>query len=131
MLIIFPLQARSDASSFESVRCTFCVDAGTWYYEVRVITDGVMQIGWATKNSKFLNQEGYGIGDDEFSFSYDGCRQLLWYKARSRQHHHPMWKAGKQAWTFIFERARIFLICKGALSFEKSLKGNFLKEHQG
>ncbi|XP_071784968.1 RING finger and SPRY domain-containing protein 1-like [Asterias amurensis] len=88
------LEARSDASSFESVRCTFCVDAGTWYYEVRVITDGVMQIGWATKNSKFLNQEGYGIGDDEFSFSYDGCRQLLWYKARSRQHRHPMWKAG-------------------------------------
>ncbi|XP_038070409.1 RING finger and SPRY domain-containing protein 1-like [Patiria miniata] len=88
------LEARSDASSFESVRCTFCVDAGIWYYEVRVITDGVMQIGWATKNSKFLNQEGYGIGDDEFSFSYDGCRQLLWYKAKSRPHDHPMWKAG-------------------------------------
>ena len=26
-----------------------------------------MQIGWATKDSKFLNHEGFGIGDDEFS----------------------------------------------------------------
>lgn len=49
------LQARCDASSFESVRCTFQVDAGVWYYEVLIITDGVMQIGWATKDSKFLN----------------------------------------------------------------------------
>ncbi|XP_010015570.1 PREDICTED: RING finger and SPRY domain-containing protein 1-like, partial [Nestor notabilis] len=49
------LEARCDASSFESVRCTFCVDSGVWYYEVTVITSGVMQIGWATRDSKFLN----------------------------------------------------------------------------
>ncbi|KAJ7426421.1 RING finger and SPRY domain-containing protein 1 [Willisornis vidua] len=72
------LEARCDASSFESVRCTFCVDSGVWYYEVTVITSGVMQIGWATKDSKFLNHEGYGIGDDEYSCAYDGCRQLIW-----------------------------------------------------
>ncbi|KAG9475137.1 hypothetical protein GDO78_003544 [Eleutherodactylus coqui] len=51
----YGLEARCDASSFESVRCTFCVDSGVWYYEVTVITSGVMQIGWATKDSKFLN----------------------------------------------------------------------------
>ncbi|KAM4611202.1 RING finger and SPRY domain-containing protein 1, partial [Discoglossus pictus] len=51
----YGLEARCDASSFESVRCTFCVDSGIWYYEVTVITSGVMQIGWATKDSKFLN----------------------------------------------------------------------------
>ncbi|KFM72317.1 RING finger and SPRY domain-containing protein 1, partial [Stegodyphus mimosarum] len=68
------LTARSDASSFESVRCTFQVDSGVWYYEVTIVTSGVMQIGWATKNSKFLNHEGYGIGDDEYSLAYDGCR---------------------------------------------------------
>lgn len=49
------LQARCDASSFESVRCTFQVDTGVWYYEALIVTSGVMQIGWATKNSKFLN----------------------------------------------------------------------------
>ncbi|EMP25597.1 RING finger and SPRY domain-containing protein 1 [Chelonia mydas] len=86
------LEARCDASSFESVRCTFCVDSGVWYYEVTVITSGVMQIGWATKDSKFLNHEGYGIGDDEYSCAYDGCRQLIWYNARSKPHSHPCWK---------------------------------------
>ena len=39
------LEARCDASSFESVRCTFSVNSGCWYYEVLVITSGVMQIG--------------------------------------------------------------------------------------
>lgn len=49
------LEARCDAYSFESVRCTFQVDSGIWYYEVHIITSGVMQIGWATKDSIFLN----------------------------------------------------------------------------
>lgn len=88
------LQARCDASSFESVRCTFQVDAGIWYYEATIITAGVMQIGWATKDSKFLNHEGYGIGDDEFSVAYDGCRQLFWHNAESEGHSHPSWKPG-------------------------------------
>lgn len=66
------LVARNDSNSFESVRCTFQVDSGVWYYEVTVVTPGVMQIGWATKNSKFLNHDGFGIGDDEYSIAYDG-----------------------------------------------------------
>ena len=28
-------------------------------------------------------QEGYGIGDDEYSLAIDGCRQLMWYNAVS------------------------------------------------
>jgi len=88
------LEARCDASSFESVRCTFQVDDGVWYYEASIITAGVMQIGWATKESKFLNYEGYGIGDDEFSLAYDGCRQLIWHNAKSSPHTHSNWKPG-------------------------------------
>ncbi|KAL3859970.1 hypothetical protein ACJMK2_010148 [Sinanodonta woodiana] len=87
------LEARCDASSFESVRSTFQVDSGVWYYEVTVITAGVMQIGWATKDSSFLNHEGYGIGDDEFSIAYDGCRQRIWYGAHSHSQSHPCWKS--------------------------------------
>lgn len=49
------LMARCDASSFESVRCTFQVDNGIWFYEATLITSGVMQIGFSTKDSKFLN----------------------------------------------------------------------------
>merc|ERR1719273_160422 len=90
------LEARCDASSFESVRCTFQVDFGCWFYEVLIITSGVMQIGWATKNSKFLNHEGYGIGDDEYSLAIDGCRQLMWHKAQSESQNEfeHCWKPG-------------------------------------
>ncbi|KAI1307650.1 RING finger and SPRY domain-containing protein 1 [Halotydeus destructor] len=88
------LTARCDAGSFESVRCTYQVTEGIWYYEVTLITNGVMQIGWATKESKFMNHEGFGIGDDEFSLSYDGCRQLIWFNASSFPHNHPTWRPG-------------------------------------
>lgn len=47
---------------------------------------------------QFLNsfiQEGYGIGDDEFSYAYDGCRQLIWHGARSTPHHHRPWIPGQ------------------------------------
>lgn len=88
------LEARCDVSSFESVRSTFEVTEGIWYYEATVLTPGVMQIGWATKRSRFLNHEGYGIGDDESSVAYDGCRQLLWHNANSRKHEHPPWEPG-------------------------------------
>ncbi|CAI4222439.1 unnamed protein product [Auanema sp. JU1783] len=88
------LEARCDVSSFESVRCTFEVLEGAWFYEATVLTPGVMQIGFATKRSLFLNHEGYGIGDDESSVAYDGCRQLLWHNAKCSRHEHPPWEAG-------------------------------------
>ncbi|EAT45384.2 AAEL003343-PA [Aedes aegypti] len=88
------LEARCDAYSFESVRCTFQVNTGCWYYEVLIITPGVMQIGWATKDSNFLSHEGYGIGDDAYSISFDGCRKLIWHNARSMSHDLHIWKGG-------------------------------------
>jgi len=96
------LGARCDASSFESVRCTYSVSSGAWYYEVLLVTCGVMQIGWATKDSKFLNHEGYGIGDDDCSQAYDGCRQLMWFNADCEsQDSVPQWQAGDIVGCFI------------------------------
>lgn len=86
------LTARNDTSRFESVRSTFPVTSGIYYYEVLLVTPGVMQIGFATKQSKFLNHDGFGIGDDDQSFAYDGCRQLLWQNAKSIQTDLPRWK---------------------------------------
>uniref|UniRef100_A0A1B6DCF9 B30.2/SPRY domain-containing protein n=1 Tax=Clastoptera arizonana TaxID=38151 RepID=A0A1B6DCF9_9HEMI len=88
------LEARCDAYSFESVRCTFQIQSGVWYYETTILSSGVMQIGWATRSSKFLNHDGYGIGDDEYSIAYDGCRQLIWYNARSHSQRKGQWKPG-------------------------------------
>jgi hypothetical protein len=68
---VLSFQARCDAASFESVRCTYQVgDRGAWYYEVLIVTSGIMQIGWATKNSKFLNY----VSSCHFP---DICQQVL------------------------------------------------------
>lgn len=48
------LEARCDSYSFESVRSTKSVKSGAWYYECLIITSGVMQIGWAQKESHFM-----------------------------------------------------------------------------
>ena len=57
-------EARNDTLSFESVRSTCQVDSGVWFYEVTLLTRGIMQIGFASKSSFFLNHQGCGIGDD-------------------------------------------------------------------
>lgn len=88
------IEARCDEYTFESVRCTYQVDSGRWYYEALIITPGVIQIGFATKRSRFLSQEGYGIGDDLYSISFDGCRRLIWYNAKSMPHNLGAWKSG-------------------------------------
>ncbi|ODM92278.1 RING finger and SPRY domain-containing protein 1 [Orchesella cincta] len=111
------LEARCDASSFESVRSTFQVDSGKWYYEVTIVTEGVMQIGWATKASKFLNHEGYGIGDDEFSVAYDGCRQVMWHAAQSLPMNHvPCWRPGDTLGTYLdLEKCEIIFFLNGVI----------------
>lgn len=51
---------------------------------------------FCTWNPNFLFvQDGYGIGDDEYSLAYDGCRKLIWYNAHSTKHDHDCWKPGK------------------------------------
>ena len=61
------LEARNDALSFESVRATCSTKgAGVYYYECTVFTGGIMQIGWATEQCMYRENEGVGIGDDQY-----------------------------------------------------------------
>jgi hypothetical protein len=80
-----------------------------------------MQIGFAAKSSSFLNhvkskkaiiyinlkiiysfmpnrfkflKQGCGIGDDQYSVAFDGCRQLVWYNGLHQTVKHPPWKEG-------------------------------------
>ena len=61
---------------------TFVVDnlelsEGSWYYCARLPKGGVIQIGWATHG--FTPSGGSGVGDDTFSWSYDGSRDVLFH----------------------------------------------------
>lgn len=95
------MEARNDTLTFESVRSTCQVDSGVWFYEVTLLTKGIMQIGFASKSSFFLNQQGCGIGDDQYSVGYDGCRNLVWYNASHSSVRHSTWKEGKYCRFFI------------------------------
>ena len=66
-------------SEFASV-CALGVSltCGKWYYEVELRSSGVMQVGWADQLFKGDSDNGDGVGDDEHSWAYDGCRQQKW-----------------------------------------------------
>ncbi|CAF0773776.1 unnamed protein product [Adineta ricciae] len=52
------------------------VGKGNWYFCVRLPKDGV-QIGWATHKFNPRGNDGKGLGDDEYSWAYDGSRGLF------------------------------------------------------
>jgi Kip1 ubiquitination-promoting complex protein 1 len=52
------------------------VFAGKYYFEVRLLTAGLMQIGWCTFATQFSNENG--VGDNETSYAYDGYRVKKW-----------------------------------------------------
>lgn len=55
-----------------------CVTSGKYYYEVKLVTDGVVQLGWADGTFEANSEEGDGVGDHPRSWSYDGSRQQKW-----------------------------------------------------
>ena len=52
---------------------------GKWYYEVRVSSAGVAQIGWASQRFRGSAGAGEGVGDDLHSWSFDGARVRKWH----------------------------------------------------
>merc|ERR1711871_637894 len=68
--------------------------SGKWYYECTLLTDGCMQIGWATPSFVGHAESGEGVGDCVFSWAYDGYRRRRWH-AGSDEHFGPKWVAGQ------------------------------------
>lgn len=66
----------ADFSSFCALGVA--LTSGKWYYEVEVVTAGVMQVGWADHEFKGDSSNGDGVGDDKHSWAFDGCRQQKW-----------------------------------------------------
>ncbi|EDV22738.1 uncharacterized protein TRIADDRAFT_58620 [Trichoplax adhaerens] len=94
-LIISPdhLEACNESWTFESVLADVYVCKGIydhskqipdgWYYEVILKTPGIIQIGWARKECCMLPEKGYGVGDDEYSYAFDGSRCKKWHNMKN------------------------------------------------
>lgn len=65
---------------------------GKWFYEVEVVTSGLIQIGWIDGYFQGSSDQGEGVGDHGHSWSYDGNRQRRWNSGSSS--YGEKWKAG-------------------------------------
>jgi len=68
------LSVRSDWR-WQGVRSECAVSDGIFYYEMMLLTNGPVVVGWATKRTELPSTK---IGDDQFSIGFDGysCRML-------------------------------------------------------
>lgn len=88
------LQVRNDTWTFETVRATHCVPSVVerddnedeeesvshkYAFEVKLESDGLMQVGWVNENFEFDAEGGTGVGDDTHSYGYDGNRAKKWH----------------------------------------------------
>ena len=51
---------------------------GKWYYEVKLLTSGCIQLGFFLLPFLGDSSRGDGVGDFPSSYAYDGWRQLKW-----------------------------------------------------
>jgi Replication stress response SDE2 C-terminal/SPRY domain/Silencing defective 2 N-terminal ubiquitin domain len=54
-----------------------------YYYEIYLVSGGLCQVGWATRGFRPDSEQGYGVGDDERSWSYDGSRAIKLHQEAS------------------------------------------------
>ncbi|KAI8329366.1 hypothetical protein EDC96DRAFT_529431 [Choanephora cucurbitarum] len=80
------LQVRNNSWTFETVKATHCVPprmdkkgSHKYAYEIVLESDGLMQVGWATEQFEFDPEGGQGVGDDVYSYGYDGDRAKKWH----------------------------------------------------
>ena len=68
------------------------------YWEVKLITGGLVQIGWAESNAQRFQpncETGDGVGDDTASYAYDGSRGIVLHESQSQAYgKEGDWKAG-------------------------------------
>lgn len=62
---------------------------GKWYYEVRLVTAGVAQLGWAGAAFVANSEEGNGVGDHARSWAYDGFRRFKWTDGQDAEYGAP------------------------------------------
>lgn len=90
------LGVESDAK-FSSIRANTAVVKNQFYYEVLLLSSGVMQIGWCSLQSQFTRNEG--VGDDAISYAFDGNRVKKWNGSSSD--YGEQWSTGDVIGTLI------------------------------
>ncbi|CAF4919026.1 unnamed protein product, partial [Rotaria sp. Silwood1] len=67
------------------------VNAGKWYFCVRLPLGGAALIGWATKGFNPPLHDSWGIGDDKYSWGFDETRGVYDHRQRSIFYSENFW----------------------------------------
>ncbi|GET93735.1 ubiquitin-protein ligase, putative [Leishmania tarentolae] len=85
---------KNTGLDFETVTGDCAVGAGSWYFEVTLRTQGLMQIGWMQKGEA-PHGNGHGVGDSSTSWSVDLFRRVMWHRGVPEPVNIPRrWAAG-------------------------------------
>lgn len=79
------IERRSSDPFFATYCANYAIiNEGKYYYEVEILEDEIQQIGWISSLSDphIADGDGLGVGDDEWSWGYDGFRVKSWNKNR-------------------------------------------------
>lgn len=74
------MEARCTGNVFSTVCGNCAVTRGKWYFEVTLLTQGLMQIGW-------LEADAYphvSVGDSKNSYSIDLFRRVRWHDSKAQ-----------------------------------------------
>lgn len=72
------LDVKNVGNSFSTVLADCTVSGGSWYFEVTLRSQGLMQIGWAVKSEL----KAGSVGDMPSSWSLDLFRQVKWFNGK-------------------------------------------------
>nr|XP_040033351.1 ryanodine receptor 2 isoform X4 [Gasterosteus aculeatus aculeatus] len=86
-------QSEPDSVSLERFRIfraekTYCVNAGKWYFELKVLSAGEMRVGWARPGCL----PDLELGSDDQAFVFDGFKVQRWHQGN--EHFGRAWQTG-------------------------------------
>jgi hypothetical protein len=93
---VWQIQMKSNFGTFGIVLDeTRLESAKTIYWEVRLVTGGLCQLGWAQATTQFqpVSETGDGVGDDAVSYAYDGSRRICLHGSESVEYG-KIWSIG-------------------------------------
>jgi hypothetical protein len=99
---VYQIQSQSDFATLalfldKAMEPTKSKASAVLYYEVKIVTGGLAQVGWADVTSEGFHpntEEGEGVGDDKGSYGYDGSRGLKFHGGEDEVYDNSQWKAG-------------------------------------
>ena len=91
---VWQIQTKTNFATFGVVLDTSRLTKDALYYwELRLVTGGLSQVGWATGKFSPHSETGDGVGDDAYSYAYDGSRSIKLHKSESAEYGEA-WSAG-------------------------------------